>query len=51
MNISIRDLNKSYENEEIFKNFNLDLYDDKVNCIIGKSGCGKSTLLNICSFP
>jgi len=47
MNISIRDLNKSYENEEIFKNFNLDLYDDKVNCIIGKSGCGKSTLLNI----
>jgi len=47
MNISIRNLNKSYENEEIFKNFNLDFYDDKVNCIIGKSGCGKSTLLNI----
>lgn len=47
MNISIRNLNKSYGNEEIFKNFNLDLYDDKVNCIIGKSGCGKSTLLNI----
>lgn len=47
MNISIRNLNKSYENEEIFKNFNLDLYDDKVNCIIGKSGCGKSTFLNI----
>jgi NitT/TauT family transport system ATP-binding protein len=47
MNISIRNLNKSYENEEIFENFNLDLYDDKVNCIIGKSGCGKSTLLNI----
>lgn len=47
MNISIRNLNKSYENEEIFKNFNLDLHDYKVNCIIGKSGCGKSTLLNI----
>lgn len=47
MKISIRNLNKSYGNEEIFKNFNLDLYDDKVNCIIGKSGCGKSTLLNI----
>ncbi len=47
MNISIRNLNKSYENEEIFKNFNLELYDDNVNCIIGKSGCGKSTLLNI----
>jgi len=47
MNISIRNLNKSYENEEIFKNFKLDLYDEKVNCIIGNSGCGKSTLLNI----
>ena len=47
MNINIRNLNKSYGNEEIFKNFNLNLYDDKVNCIIGKSGCGKSTLLNI----
>ena len=47
MNISIRNLNKSYGNEEIFKNFNLDFCDEKVNCIIGKSGCGKSTLLNI----
>ena len=47
MNISIRNLNKSYENEEIFKNFNFDFYGEKVNCIIGKSGCGKSTLLNI----
>ena len=47
MNISIRNLNKSYGNEEIFKNFNIDFYDEKVNCIIGKSGCGKSTLLNI----
>jgi len=47
MNISIRNLNKFYENEVIFKNFNLDFCDEKVNCIIGKSGCGKSTLLNI----
>jgi NitT/TauT family transport system ATP-binding protein len=47
MNISIRNLNKSYGSEQIFKDFNLDLCDEKVNCIIGKSGCGKSTLLNI----
>lgn len=47
MNISIRNLNKSYENEEIFNDFNIDFCDEKVNCIIGKSGCGKSTLLNI----
>jgi NitT/TauT family transport system ATP-binding protein len=47
MNINIRNLNKSYGNEEIFKNFNIDFYDDNINCIVGKSGCGKSTLLNI----
>lgn len=47
MKISIRNLNKSYGNEEIFKDFNIDFYDENINCIIGKSGCGKSTLLNI----
>jgi len=47
MNISIRNLNKSYGNEEVFKNFNIELCDENINCIIGKSGCGKSTLLNI----
>lgn len=47
MNISIRNLNKSYGKEEIFKNFNIDFSDENINCIVGKSGCGKSTLLNI----
>jgi len=47
MNISIRNLNKSYKNEEIFKDFNIEFSDESINCIIGKSGCGKSTLLNI----
>lgn len=47
MNIGIRNLNKSYRNEDIFKNFNIDFFDDNINCIVGKSGCGKSTLLNI----
>lgn len=47
MNIGIRNLNKSYGNEDIFKKFNIDFFDDNINCIVGKSGCGKSTLLNI----
>ncbi|SFC56200.1 ABC transporter ATP-binding protein [Clostridium uliginosum] len=47
MNIEIKNLKKSYDDEKIFENFNLKLYDQKVNCIIGGSGCGKSTLLNI----
>lgn len=47
MKINIRKLNKAYEEEELFKNFNIDFSAEKINCIIGKSGCGKSTLLNI----
>lgn len=47
MKINIKNLNKSYDNEYIFKDFNLELTDEKVNCIIGKSGCGKTTILNM----
>lgn len=47
MNLEIKNLNKSYAEESIFKNFSLQLSDDKINCIIGPSGCGKTTFLNI----
>lgn len=47
MKLEVRNLTKYYNNERIFKNFNLQFSDEKVNCIIGESGCGKSTLLNI----
>ncbi|GAA0075740.1 ABC transporter ATP-binding protein [Clostridium sp. CTA-5] len=47
MKLEVRNLTKSYNNERIFENFNLQFSDKKVNCIIGESGCGKSTLLNI----
>jgi len=47
MNINIKNLNKSYGNELVFKDFNIDFSDEQINCIVGKSGCGKSTLLNI----
>lgn len=47
MNLEISNLNKSYAEESIFKNFSLQLSDDKINCIIGPSGCGKTTFLNI----
>ena len=47
MNLEIKNLNKSYAEEGIFKNFSLQLSDDKINCIIGPSGCGKTTFLNI----
>ncbi|AOR24050.1 ABC transporter ATP-binding protein [Clostridium taeniosporum] len=47
MEIKIKNLSKTYNEEKIFENFNLTLENSKVNCIVGKSGCGKSTLLNI----
>ena len=47
MKIEIKDLCKSYEGKQIFKDFSLTLESKKVNSIIGASGGGKSTLLNI----
>ena len=47
--ISIKNINKKFNDKIIFKNFHIDFYKNQVNCIIGKSGCGKSTLLNIIS--
>lgn len=47
MPVSIRDLTKAYGSQVIFQNFNMDLEDRVINCILGPSGCGKTTLLNI----
>lgn len=49
MILEINNINKSYNENVIFKDFNIKFYKNKVNCILGKSGCGKSTLLNILS--
>lgn len=47
--ISIKNINKKFNEKIIFEDFNIDFYKNEVNCIVGKSGCGKSTLLNIIS--
>lgn len=49
ISLTIRNINKSYNEKVVFKNFEINLYKNKVNCILGKSGCGKSTLLNLLS--
>ena len=45
----IKNINFKYNDNEIYKNFNIEFKRGKINCIIGKSGCGKTTLLNYIS--
>ena len=47
--IRIENINKRYGDNIIFEDFQIDFYENKINCILGKSGCGKTTLLNIIS--
>ena len=47
--ISIKNINKKFNDKIVFKDFQIDFYKNQINCIISKSGCGKSTLLNIIS--
>ncbi len=45
--ISIRHLNKSFEKQILFKDFNLSFEDQKITGILGPSGIGKTTLINL----
>lgn len=42
-----KNINFTYNNEPLFENFEIDIEDEKVNCIMGESGVGKTTLINI----
>lgn len=37
---------KSYGDNKIYENFNLEVSDSEITCILGESGSGKTTLLN-----
>lgn len=45
--ITLKNINKSYNNTKVLKNINLTLPDKGLICVLGTSGSGKSTLLNI----
>ena len=46
-NISIKNVDFSYESNEVLKNMNIEIPKGKIIGILGKSGCGKSTLLKL----
>lgn len=47
MGLQIKNLHKSYHDLLLFSNFNLDIAEGEITCILGPSGGGKTTLLNI----
>lgn len=44
--MEIKNLCKSYGDFKVYYNFNLDIKDGEITCILGESGSGKTTLLN-----
>ncbi|MDM8534531.1 ABC transporter ATP-binding protein [Clostridiaceae bacterium HSG29] len=47
--IEISNLSKKYNENIIFKSFNLTIENNQITTILGPSGCGKTTLLNLIS--
>ena len=45
--VSIKDLDFSYDNNEVFKNLNINFFSGKCYVVSGLNGSGKSTLLKI----
>ena len=47
--IIIKNLEKSFGNNKVIENFNIDIKDQEFIVLVGPSGCGKSTLLRMIS--
>lgn len=47
INIELKNVSKSYGNNEVLHNIDLSIEQGSFTAIVGKSGCGKSTLLRI----
>ena len=47
--IIIKNLNKSFGDNKVINNFNIDIKDGEFIVLVGPSGCGKSTLLRMIS--
>lgn len=45
--LSIKNITKTYPGLDLFRDFSLDVAENRITCILGPSGCGKTTLLNI----
>jgi len=49
MSLTIKNLNKSFQDLILFQDFSIEIPEHTITCILGPSGCGKTTLLNLIS--
>lgn len=47
MSICVSKIHKRFGDEELFRDFSLELAEGTVTCLCGPSGCGKTTLLRL----
>ena len=44
--VSVKNASFSYQNKEVLRNVNIDIFEGETVCLLGPNGCGKTTLLN-----
>ncbi|HAF29246.1 MAG TPA: ABC transporter ATP-binding protein [Bacteroidales bacterium] len=49
MSLIIKNLYKSFQDINLFQDFNIEIQEHTIACILGPSGCGKTSLLNMIS--
>ena len=49
MSLKIKNLYKSFNQIDLFRDFNIDIAENTISGILGPSGCGKTSLLNMIS--
>ena len=47
MALELKHINKQYDGNIVFKDFDISFPESMISCILGPSGCGKTTLLNM----
>ncbi len=47
MGLRVKNISKSYKDNCLFRDFDIEFSEGTITCILGPSGCGKTTLLNL----